>query len=97
MQFDEDDGAWCTKNFAALILAHLRMIAYNLMQWLRKSHVVVQPGPKAKAAGRQPQPRPWAELTDHLQNTLRNCANDLRQWLRQAARPRRPSTLAAPA
>jgi len=43
MQFGEDDGAWCTQNFASLALATLRMIAYNLMQRLRKSHVRVLP------------------------------------------------------
>jgi predicted transposase YbfD/YdcC len=53
LQFGEDDGRWCTQNKATLVLGVLRMIAYNLLQWLRKVHVQVQAVNGATA------PRPW--------------------------------------
>ena len=56
MQFGEDAGAWCTQNKATLVLGVLRMIAYNILQWLRKVHVQVKHERIANAA------RPWREL-----------------------------------
>jgi hypothetical protein len=56
MVMDEDDGAWCTQGKSMLALGVLRMIAYNLLQWLRKRHVRVQ-------HLRVPDtPMPWREL-----------------------------------
>lgn len=56
MQFGEDAGAWCTQNKATLVLGVLRMIAYNILQWLRKMHVQVERQRVANAM------RPWREL-----------------------------------
>jgi predicted transposase YbfD/YdcC len=56
MVMGEDDGTWCTQRKAVLALGVLRMIAYNLMQWLRKSHVRVKHKHVADT------PRPWREL-----------------------------------
>ena len=56
MVMREDDGAWCTQKKSVLALGVLRMIAYNLLQWLRKSHVRVQ---RLTAPDT---PLPWREL-----------------------------------
>lgn len=56
MVMGEDDGTWCTQGKAALALGVLRMLAYNLMQWLRKRHVRVRHVRVADT------PRPWHEL-----------------------------------
>jgi predicted transposase YbfD/YdcC len=56
MQFGEDAGAWCTQNKATLVLGVLRMIAYNILQWLRKVHVQVERERVANTV------RPWREL-----------------------------------
>ncbi|MGE0435171.1 MAG: ISAs1 family transposase [Planctomycetota bacterium] len=53
---NEDDGAWCTTGSAMLSLGVLRMIAHNMLQWLRKRHVTVR---HVRIA---PTPMPWAEL-----------------------------------
>lgn len=60
MVFGEDDGAWCTQGKAVLALGVLRMLAYNLMQWLRKRHVQVC---HARVAST---PRPWLELHEMI-------------------------------
>lgn len=64
LQFGEDAGTWCTQNTAILVLGVLRMIAYNLLQHLRKSHVVVQ------RETAQPTPRPWRNLFEHIHRCL---------------------------
>lgn len=56
----EDDGAWCTQGKAVLALGPLRMLAYNLMQWLRKRHVQVL-HKRVDAT-----PRPWHELHEFI-------------------------------
>jgi len=58
MQMGEDAGSWCTQNKAPLALGVLRMIAYNLMQWLRKRRVRVQHERVADS------PMPWRELRE---------------------------------
>lgn len=60
MVMGEDDGAWCTQGKAVLALGVLHMIAYNLMQWLRKRHVRVCHVRVADT------PRPWAELHEMI-------------------------------
>lgn len=52
----EDSGRWCTQNKSFFVLGIIRMIAYNLLQWLRKKHVVVQHKYNADT------PRPWRSL-----------------------------------
>jgi predicted transposase YbfD/YdcC len=52
----EDDGAWCTQRRSMLALGVLRMIAYNMLQWLRKSHV------KVRHKRIDDTPLPWREL-----------------------------------
>lgn len=60
VQFGEDSGRWCTQNKATLVLGVLRMIMYNILQWLRKSQLLV-------LHERAPDtPRPWAELFEML-------------------------------
>lgn len=56
----EDDGAWCTQKRSVLALGVLRMIAYNLLQWLRKRHVQVQ------HVHIEPTPMPWGELHEMI-------------------------------
>ena len=78
MQFREDDGAWCTQNKATLVLGVMRMIAYNLLQWLRKVHVKVQ-------RDRAPDtPRPWRNLFELMHRYLLTTRLALR---RERARP----------
>ncbi len=76
MQFGEDDGAWCTQQKATLVLGALRMIAYNMLQWLRKVHLVVR-------RERVPDtPWPWRSLFELMhryllavsQERMRRCA-----------------------
>lgn len=56
----EDAGTWCTKGNAMLALGVLKMIAYNLMQWLRKRHVAV------RHACIPDTPRAWRELQEMI-------------------------------
>lgn len=56
----EDDGAWCTQRRSVLALGVLRMIAYNLLQWLRKCQVRVQHVRVAST------PMPWQELHETI-------------------------------
>lgn len=74
MQFGEDQGAWCARNKALLVLGVLRMIAYNILQHLRKSHVVTN-GAATAPSGRTPRtlqtkPRPWRQLFELTCNVL---------------------------
>lgn len=71
MQFGEDDGVWCTKNKATLVLGVLRMIAYNYLQWLRKKHVR-QEHPRAPST-----PLPWRDLFELLHRYLTGVGLDL--------------------
>ncbi len=80
LQFGEDDRAWCTLNKALLVLGVLRMIAYNLLQHLRKSHVLVRHRRVA------PTPRPWRNLFEHIHSCLLRLGSALGQLLRPAAR-----------
>ncbi len=75
-QFGEDSGAWCTQNRAMLVLGVLRMIAYNLLQQLRKSHVLVRRPHSAST------PRPWRDLFEHIHQCLLRQGRRLRQMPR---------------
>jgi predicted transposase YbfD/YdcC len=86
MQFGEDDGAWCTQGASVLALAVLRMIAYNLLQHLRKSHAKVLPQPRTAAAPTAAKPRPWRSLQTILGDWLRRAGAELR-LLWQPPRP----------
>lgn len=86
VQFGEDDRAWCTLNKAMLVLGVLRMIAYNLLQHLRKSHAVVQ-RPRAG-----PTPRPWRDLFEHLHQCFLRIGRAFCQLLRSVTRGRSPTT-----
>lgn len=64
LQFAEDDGAWCTTNKAIFALGALRMVAYNMLQHLRKAHVqVIAKSGKAT-------PRPWRDLYETVHARL---------------------------
>jgi len=52
---NEDAGAWCASGTAMLSLGVLRMIAHNMLQWLRKRHVLIR-HQRAQAT-----PMPWAQ------------------------------------
>lgn len=69
----EDDGAWCTQRKSMLALGVLRMIAYNLLQWLRKSHVKVRHERIADT------PMPWRELHE-LVFAVWICIGDRLLW-----------------
>jgi len=56
MQFGEDKRAWCTANKATLVLGVLRMMAYNILQRLRKAHV------RVKLVRGDSEPRPWRDV-----------------------------------
>ena len=60
MVMREDDGAWCTQKKSVLALGVLRMIAYNLLQWLRKSHV------RVRRLNAPDTPLPWRELYEMI-------------------------------
>ena len=79
-QFGEDAGAWCTQNKAFLVLGVVRMIAYNLLQHLRKSHVLVQHQFAA------PTPRPWRDLFELIYRCLLRLGSSFSQLLRPVAR-----------
>ncbi len=89
LQFAEDDGAWCTKNKAIFALGALRMVAYNLLQHLRKAHVqVVAKSGKAS-------PRPWRDLCETVHARLLALGTGLRALLR-GAMVRPPASRAPP-
>jgi len=88
MQFGEDDGRWCTQNKAALVLGVLRMIAYNMLQWLRKAHVQV------RAASGASCPRPWRSVFELVRRYLIGQGRGLLRSL--APRPPRPRPLLLP-
>jgi len=64
MEFAEDDGAWCTKNKAIFVLGALRMVAYNILQRLRKTHVQVRTKSGKTSA------RPWRDLYETVHMRL---------------------------
>ena len=66
LEFGEDDRAWSTQNKSMLALGVLRMVAYNLLQHMRKSHVQV-----VSATGKK-SPRPWADLSERIRDALRD-------------------------
>jgi len=79
MVMGEDDGTWCTQKTAPLALGVLRMIAYNLMQWLRKRHVRVR-------HLRVPDtPRPWLDLHEMILATWIRIGAGLLDRLARAA------------
>lgn len=78
MQMLEDDGAWCTQNKSALALGVLRMIAYNLLQWLRKRHVQVRHDKVAAT------PMPWRELYELILVVLARIGDQLQLRLSRA-------------
>lgn len=76
---NEDDGAWCTTGSAMLSLGVLRMIAHNMLQWLRKRHVVVR-HQRLPAT-----PMPWVELQELVTALWVRTAATLLERLRTAA------------
>jgi predicted transposase YbfD/YdcC len=79
VQFGEDAGAWCTLNKATLVLGVLRMIAYNILQWLRKVHVQVE---RERVANT---PRPWRSVFELVHRYLVGTGNGLLQSLARPA------------
>lgn len=71
VQFGEDDRAWSTQNKSILVLGVLRMIAYNMLQHMRKSHIQV-----ISATGKA-SPRPWADLGERIRDALRDLYKQL--------------------
>jgi len=72
MIFGEDFGRLCTQNKSVFALGIIRMIAYNMLQWLRKSHVRVQ------HKYNQSTPQPWADLLELVDKAL--CALGAKFW-----------------
>ena len=66
MQLGEDDRAWSTQNKSILVLEVLRMIAYNMLQHMRKIRTQVI---TATGLG---SPRPWADLAERILDVLRD-------------------------
>ena len=89
VQFGEDAGRWCTQNKALLVLGVLRMIAYNILQHLRKSHVMVL-RPRAG-----PAPRAWRNLCEKAHACLRRPVGFLWQ-MRHGPGPEPPSLITSP-
>ena len=79
MQFGEDDLAYCAQNKALLVLGVLRMIAYNLLQHLRKSHATVQ------HARIEPTPRPWRSLFELVHDRFKTMGTGFAIAITQAA------------
>lgn len=85
MQFGEDDLRWCAQNTAILALGALRMVAYNIMQRLRKCHVMVQ---RKNAADT---PRPWRQMAEFVLDYLKNLSREIVSTLAKTTpRPVRP-------
>ena len=61
----EDSGPWCCKGASVETLGLLRMIAYNLLQLVRKLYL-----PKPVVAGRRSAPTPWSELIDLIREAV---------------------------
>lgn len=78
VEFGEDAGRLCTGNKAVFVLGIVRMIAYNIMQWLRKEHVQVQ------HKYNKPTPRPWADLMDLIDKALCQVGSEFWPRIRMA-------------
>lgn len=87
MQFGEDAGRWCTQNKALPVLGVLRMISYNILQHLRKSHIVVR---HVRVAAT---PRAWSDLFEFIHESLKRQAGFLLALLRPVALLRSPRNL----
>lgn len=69
LQWKEDSGIWCTQGTAVWALGVLRMMAYNIVQCLRRRRC-------RKKRGRQTwyPPMPWRNLFEHIFDALRGYA-----------------------
>ena len=83
MHVCEDDGAWCTRNKARLVLGVLRMIAYNILEWLHKVHARVQLVRTGST------PRPWRGPFELMHAWLLANGRALLRRLVPRPRPRR--------
>jgi hypothetical protein len=66
LRLGEDNRAWSTQNRSIMVLGVLRMIAYNMLQHMRNSHIQVI------SATRKAGPRPWAGLAEWIRDALRD-------------------------
>lgn len=78
MQFGEDAGRWCTQNKALVVLGVLRMISYNILEHMRKSHLTTR---HVRVAAT---PRPWSELFELIHDSLRRHVTYLLLELRRS-------------
>jgi hypothetical protein len=65
LQWREDSGPWCTQGGAVWVLAVLRLMAYNLVQCLRRRTC------REKRGRRWLDPMPWRRLFEHIYDALR--------------------------
>lgn len=65
-QWHEDDVPWCTKGNALEVLGLLRVMAYNIIQVLRKRHLVV-----LRPDGTRESPPPFRRLFEWVKQALR--------------------------
>lgn len=79
LQFGEDDLTYCAQGKALLVLGVLRMIAYNLVQHLRKAHTTVQ------HARIGPTPRPWRSLFELIHDRFKAMGTGFAAAITQAA------------
>ena len=65
----EDSGAWCQSNLAVQALSWIRLIAYNLMAWLKRRHL----------RSKNTRGMPWRELGEEIRTALRIVRVSLQQ------------------
>jgi len=66
VQWQEDSGAWCTKGNAIWGLGALRIIALNVVQYLRKRHLC-----RKRSDGSRRAPVPWADVFEIICDALK--------------------------
>lgn len=66
VQWLEDSGAWCTQGNAVWGLGALRLIALNIVQYLRKRHLC-----KKRKDGSRGPPETWSETFELICDALK--------------------------
>lgn len=80
LQWREDSAPWITKGNGIGVLGILRLMAFNVVQFLRKRHLC-----RKKSDGSYPKPLPWRDLFEKITEVLKGFIQAETQARRGAA------------